>query len=95
MLAGEKTLKPIARAVNVPLATVRTSWNECVDGGCATKEPPTATSARARGRSADPGNTYALTKKGRSHIAGELERWVRIGQQESEITVIISIKLAG
>ena len=68
----------------MPVTTVRSFLNRLVDGGYATRE--------RRGES-DPRTCYALTKKGRGYLLGELERWDRLGQQDPEIAVMISIGL--
>jgi predicted ArsR family transcriptional regulator len=84
LLQGDGAADSIAREVNVPVTTVRVFLNGLVDGGYATRE--------RRGES-DPRTCYALTKKGRGYLLGELERWDRLGQQDPEIAVLISIGL--
>jgi len=95
LLAGKKMVKPIAEAVNLPIATVRSFLNELVDGGYATKEYRPASSGPVCWVGSNGSNDYALTKKGLGYIQGELERWVRLGMEESEIAVMISTGLTG
>ena len=68
----------------MPVTTVRSFLNWLVAVGYATRE--------RRGES-DPSTCYALTRKGRSYLLGELERWDRLGQQDPESAAMISIGL--
>ncbi len=95
LLDGQSAVKPIARAVNVPVATVRSFLNELVDGGYATKEYRPASSGPVCWVGSNGGNDYELTKKGLGYIQGELERWMLLEEQESEIAVMISTGLMG
>lgn len=84
LLQGDGAADSIARGVNVPVTTVRALLNWLVDGGFATRE---------RMEEGDTRTRYVLTRKGRSYLLGELERWNRLGQQDPEIAVMISIGL--
>jgi predicted transcriptional regulator len=95
LLEGKSAVKPIAEAVNLPVATVRSFLNELVDGGYATKEYRPPSSGPVCWVGSNGGNDYELTKKGLGYIQGELERWVLLEEQESEIVVMISTGLTG
>ena len=84
LLEGVMGADDLAQRVGVSRTVAARFLKEMADGGYVAAQPAPAGGAA---------RMYVFTRKGRGHLQGELERWVRACEEEAEIATMISIGL--